>query len=294
MPMTPTFQSDGGGKAKKKRPNESSSKGFAPVDKAAPKRPFMPVSNAASEAGRGYFGPNNPVPQGPTPPANFTPSTSRPAPSTYQGPVAPVSNTVGGDDPGSAGGASTPSSGFAAQFTPSGRAGLYNDPELMAAEVLKSMGIDNPEMVAMLSQNADLAQAIGFLMGYGGQGSDIPTLSDQVNWGSDYLTGLMTPGAADYDANQLMDLLLNADPSTPLGAYVEGTLKKDPGKVFDYVMSIMESTTNPYYQDATEGAMRKSYLDYRGDFAKDPVAAGSSYYDALRGGQYGGWFGGSQ
>lgn len=179
-----------------------------------------------------------------------------------------------------------PATGFAGAYTGEGLQTLYDHPDVLAADLLAQMGITNPDMIDRIANNADLGFALQLIMG-GGEAGSTPGNADIVNQVASYLTGMMTPGAAQLAPDDLVAMIMAADPNSPLGKYVtEG----GPQAVNNLVMAVMQSTTNPYYQTAAKGALNESSRNYYSATAKDPSSSPESYFNSLRDGAYGNYF----
>lgn len=289
MPTTPTFK------------QRTAPGGKTPGEKKV-KPLTTPKSNPASEAGRDYFDAKKPAPVVPAAPSmndqqalsqRVSPGLGTDYNGAYFGYDTTRTNPRPQTAPGMStepGGSSPASQGFSSRYDPLALSQgiLYDNPDVLAADILAEMGITNPEMIAMLADSVDLGYALQLIMG-GGEAGAIPGVGDITDQVAEYAQGLMTPGAASLDPNMLMDLIMSADPNSALGKYL--TLN-GPDAVNNLIMSAMSATTNPYYQNATKGALGESRRNYYSDFASDPTSVAKGYYDALRGGQFGGYFGG--
>lgn len=161
---------------------------------------------------------------------------------------------------------------------------LYDHPEVLAADYLASIGITNPEVIDMLTKQADLGYALQFILE--GGGNQIPSNADITGFVQQYIAGLMTPGGGGLDLNAMMAEVLNADPTSPLGQYMA---QNGPDAVNNLIMSAAMATTNPYYQNALKGSLDTQSRDYYGNVARGTPP--DSYYQGLGTSPLAGYFG---
>jgi hypothetical protein len=158
---------------------------------------------------------------------------------------------------------------------------------VLAADLLARAGIaENPELVDMLAQYADLGWALEFILKGGGK--DVPNADEMFNAVAGYGNGLLTPNGQGYDLDQLMQLILSAPPDSPLGVYLA---QGGEAAVNGLIMSAAMATTgSPYYQRAMQGQLEDDQLQYHRSIAQGTPA--DNYYSAVKSGPLAGYFGG--
>lgn len=197
---------------------------------------------------------------------------------------------AGGGIPGATGGVTdfgSPGTGYAAPYTPGAiMAGL--DPSYLAADILAGMGIDNMDLISGLAGTAGKDNAIGllldFLLGGDVSGRSGNVSDDITNTTGNWLQNMITPGGTMPNANELMDIILNAPPDSDLGVFLASATPQD---VQDMIMSVMEMSmgASPYYSQIVGGqferdAFNASHAAAKGDL--NQVADGAGYLNNLR------------
>lgn len=220
---------------------------------------------------------------------------------TVMGPGGPVQTPVNSsaiaasnaslNDPGALGvsgwnqGTTDPITGSIANYgyTPEGLAMLYDNPSLLAQDVLGRQGINNPGMAQQLGQYMDPAVAANFLInkGMGSSAGDAATM----NFVNTYLQNMTTPNGRtpefDYLMNQLLGTGAQSATGSPLGAYLNAGLTPDQQvKAANALMSQTEVGLNPYAQQAYSRAGDFFGQQYLGGVAKGQPG-GSSYTNYL-------------
>lgn len=165
-------------------------------------------------------------------------------------------------------------------YTPQGMASIYDNPTILANDVLAALGINNPGLAESISQYLDPAIAANFLLsgGVGSSSSDAASLS----YANDYMKQMVTPNGATPEFADLMNALLGAGGAdSPLGAYLNSSLT--PEQQISAANGLLGQTLvglNPYAQQAYSRYAKDQGNQYLGGVAKgDP--AGSSYVDYL-------------
>lgn len=154
---------------------------------------------------------------------------------------------------------------------------LYQDPQVLANEVLLAMGIDNPSMAAILG-DALYPAMYAYMLG-APNGAD---LSDNaiLNSTSDYMQQMVTPGGQMPDANALMQSIYGMDEDS-IGGALLGLLGNDPQQQVGYVNDAMQAARynlNPLAQRAYRNAMDYYGTQYLTDAIKDPNAMDYTAY----------------
>ncbi len=157
-------------------------------------------------------------------------------------------------------------------YTPLGAGTLYDNPQALATDILKSMGIENPGLANSLSQTLDPAVAAQFLLNNGKNSSDAETL----NFANQYMQNMVTPGGRTVDFSSLMDHLLgaggqyaNGKADNALAAYLNAGL--DPSQQVRAAQGLMgQSMTgqNPYFQQGFSNYAKDLGSSYQGAMAK--------------------------
>lgn len=165
-------------------------------------------------------------------------------------------------------------------YTPQGMASIYDNPTILANDVLAALGINNPGLAESISQYLDPAIAANFLLsgGVGSSSSDAASLS----YANDYMKQMVTPNGSTPEFADLMNALLGAGGAdSPLGAYLNSSLT--PEQQISAANGLLGQTLvglNPYAQQAYSRYAKDQGNQYLGGVAKgDP--AGSSYVDYL-------------
>lgn len=188
----------------------------------------------------------------------------------------PAANGIGFNETGA------PVTGSIADYgyTPQGMASIYDNPTILANDVLAALGINNPGLAESIAQYLDPAIAANFLLsgGVGSSSSDAASLS----YANDYMKQMVTPNGATPEFADLMNALLGAGGAdSPLGAYLNSSLT--PEQQISAANGLLGQTLvglNPYAQQAYSRYAKDQGNQYLGGVAKgDP--AGSSYVDYL-------------
>jgi len=174
-------------------------------------------------------------------------------------------------------------------YTPAAIAsGYLNDnPDVIAADVLASAGITNPDVIDLM---ADLVQ-YGLpmeLLTRSGQSGFAPSGAESTNFLTQFAQNMMTPGGAMPDVDTLMGAIMNADPNSALGAFLA---TQGPDGVNNLIRAAMRmGTSNPYFTAGMDKQLDQMDLGYRQDFAHGAVADPDAYYQAVRSGNLGKYF----
>jgi hypothetical protein len=170
------------------------------------------------------------------------------------------------------------SGNFAGQYTPIANAqGFYEHPDVMAAQILQSLGITDPGMIDQFSQliaNGGY-QLQGVLQGSGNS-------ADQTNFIADWINQMTTPGGAVPEFSDLVNMVLNNQNELTSGFVGES---KDPNEVNNLILSLLQATTgNPYYNKAMRGTLEANQRDYLGGTFQSPQGGtAGGYANYLRG-----------
>ena len=156
-----------------------------------------------------------------------------------------------------------PSSNFSDTYGGAlGNATIASHPDALAADLLASMGITNPEMIGMLANSADLGYYVQLLAG------GDPSSTAGTNFVADYLAQMMTPGGAVPTFDELTNLLLNSGDGSAINQILS-----DPSlganDVNSYIMKLLQSVGgNPLYQRAMRSQLDTNQRGFYSDQAK--------------------------
>lgn len=153
--------------------------------------------------------------------------------------------------------------------------GYVNNQDAMAADLLASHGITNPDMIKQIT---DLIGP-GYVLQLFAQGS--PNGQDQTQFVADYINQMFTPGGRIPTFDELTNMLMS-DPSSMGSSYLNSGTSSN---VNDVVMNLLSSITgNPYYLNAMNRDLKNTDLNYRRDqIQTGGAAAPTSYADYLFG-----------
>lgn len=247
-------------------------------------------------------GPSTGLAGSPTTNATSTPITSNGSVSSAISPSSVAAGNVAqaqmaatpGPSPANSGynqGTTTPITGQLAGYgySPQGLAGLYDNPQDLANQILQGMGITNPALAYQLGQSLDPAVAANVLLNNGYNSSD----NDTLNFAAQYLQNLATPGGRTVDFSALVNHLLgpggemkldangNLVPANPLAAYLNASL--DPSQQVQAANALFGQTLgglNPYAQQAYSRYAKDMGSQYQGALARGATDY-KSYIDYL-------------
>lgn len=177
-----------------------------------------------------------------------------------------------------------PLSGFAARYTPGMlQAGtLYSHPEILSADVLKSMGYNSGTLANLFSPMADAGYALDLIMNGSGHGRANGTDNATINWVAGLLQNMATPGGRTIDTDYAMRHILGADAASPLGSYlglVDPALGGTGGQAtgvastltpqqqidaYGQLLGAAIQGMNPYYQRAMSNFINTAESGYQG------------------------------
>lgn len=185
------------------------------------------------------------------------------------------------------GAASAPATGFAAQYTPQA---LINglDPNIMAADILGPMGVTNMDIIQALGQLGEYGLLIDFLTGGPADERGGNMLGDAYNNQAGFMQNLVTAGGSMPNANELMDIILNAPPDSYIGQFL---LSQGPEGVNQLLEAVMGIGMTPYYRQAAGYALDQELLNQQRAEAKGDLASRDGYYGNLKSNPlFGGYF----
>jgi len=185
------------------------------------------------------------------------------------------------------GAASAPATGFAAQYTPQA---LINglDPNIMAADILGPMGVTNMDIIEALGQLGEYGLLIDFLTGGPADERGGNMLGDAYNNQAGFMQNLVTAGGSMPNANELMDIILNAPPDSYIGQFL---LSQGPEGVNQLLEAVMGIGMTPYYRQAAGYALDQELLNQQRGEAKGDLASRDGYYGNLKSNPlFGGYF----
>lgn len=174
--------------------------------------------------------------------------------------------------------------GYLKQFgyTPQGLASIYDNPSLLANDVLGTRGITNPGMGQELADLFDMLYASQFVNNRGGSATD----NDTLNYVANAMQQAVTPGGQYMDPYYYMRTILGqqSGDANPLSSYLTGD-NLTPDQQMSRVNALIANGLpgmNSYAQQAYGGFLQNQQDQYRSGLAKgDP--AGQSYFDFLQG-----------
>ena len=165
---------------------------------------------------------------------------------------------------------------------------LYNDPGAVAADFLAQMGITNEDAIGLMQPLVEVASLLEAIA-QGGTPGYSPTASDLQGFVNDLLTQMSTPNGQSLDANAIYDMMMNTDPNSLLG---QAMSKMTPDQINNMIMGVATAAIpNPYLQRGVQASNTANAREYNTSIAKGGSTSGNSYFDQVKGGQYGGYFG---
>ncbi len=188
------------------------------------------------------------------------------------------------------GGTTDTINGYLKQFgyTPQGLASIYDNPAILANDVLGTVGIDNAGMGNELADLFDMLYASQFVNARGGRATD----NDTLNYIANAMQQAVTPGGQYMDPYYFVRTILgqpNSD-ANPLSSYLEGA-NLTPDQQMSRVNQLIANGLggmNSYAQQAYGGFLQNQQDQYREGLAKG-APAGSSYFDYLQGTPLANW-----
>lgn len=233
-------------------PQVVSSSGYsgAPYGGGAPYTPAYPGGGASTTGGN---------------PSGMGPGGQNPAGNTYM----PPNNNLG-----------SPMTGLGAEYgyTPQGLGMLYDNPGLLAQDVLGQKGVDNYG----LSQQLGDAMAPA-LYAYTMQNPNFSQSQDQdvINYIAQYMQQMVTPGGSMPSYDELMTALLGVnDPTTDLGKAFATMSPQDQAAFIKDYAGQAGYTLNPLMQRMLGRKFDYESQGYLGGIAKGNPQ-GTSYADYL-------------
>jgi hypothetical protein len=180
--------------------------------------------------------------------------------------------------------------GYLKQFgyTPQGLTSLYENPSILANDVLGTRGITNSGMGNELAELFDMLYASQFVNNRGGSATD----NDTLNYIANAMQQAVTPGGQYLDPYKYMQTILgqSGGDANPLSSFLTGenlTPDQQMSRVNQLIANGMPGM-NSYAQQAYGGFLQNQQDQYRTGLAKgDPNS--SSYFDFLQNSQLGNW-----
>jgi hypothetical protein len=164
-----------------------------------------------------------------------------------------------------------PFTGFAGRYDPSGVGALYNNPQLLANDVLSGMGLGGN--VALQNQLGDIAQiapALAFLMSSkfnNGQGDE-----SSINTMAGILKDQMTPGGTALDYRALLNDLMGGgdlvNSYTSLDANGNALSGADQSNAVKGLLSAALGNVNPFAQRAMMGMTGNALNQWQGQLTQ--------------------------
>ena len=194
----------------------------------------------------------------------------------------------GGSRPGTSIPNGDPFTGFAGNFSPSGVGNIYQNPQILANQVLDSMGYGgNVALQAQLGDLAQVAPAIAFLMN-SSRGASAQGDEDLLNTAGAFLRTQGTQGGQGVDYQALLGQILGGNNDlinsyTSRDANGNALSGADQSSAVKQLLSAALTNMNPFSQRATMGMIGSGLTDWQGQLAQglNPGAAGTAI-DYLR------------
>ena len=168
-------------------------------------------------------------------------------------------------------------SGFAGQYAPIGLDILYSDPNILARDSLKGMGINpNDGLMQLAEDQAGMMQYLAMLgMGTGNENSITP--ENYINFVNDYYKQQMTPGGASPDVWAMVDSILNSPEGSALSAYLTDGTPQDQAEALNTLVSVATSSLPPVFRKAIMGKLEDDTSDWLSSKAKGKESLISQY-----------------
>lgn len=196
--------------------------------------------------------------------------------------IAPTGSGGGG---AVTGGTDVPASIAGYGFTPEGYNQIYQDPSILAAALLETMGITNTGLAQSLGEYFNPAYSANFILNGGNDAS----MSDANTMGyiNDYMQQMVTPNGSVPQFDELLNAILGAtqNDNSLLGAYMGSgpgaTLSTD--KQIQQVAGLIANSLsgmNGYAQSAYSQYLKDQESQYRSGLARSDPGA-TSYGDYI-------------
>ena len=159
-------------------------------------------------------------------------------------------------------------SGFAGNYTGLGLPILYDNPEVIARDAMKSFGYNTKD--GLLSLAEDQGKYIQFLamLGMGTGAENGVTPENYLNFAQDYFKQLTTPGAGAPDVWGMVQSILDAPGGSALEAYLtDGTPQEQASALNDLVATATMSLP-PVFRKAIMGKLEDDTNDWLSSKAK--------------------------
>jgi hypothetical protein len=180
--------------------------------------------------------------------------------------------------------------GYLKQFgyTPQGLTSLYENPSILANDVLGTRGITNAGMGNELAELFDMFHASQFVNNRGGEATD----NDILNYVANAMQQAVTPGGEYVDPYYYMRTILGqpGGDKNPLSSFLTGenlTPDQQMSRVNQLIANGMPGM-GPYAQQAYGGFLQNQQDKYREGLAKGAPNS-QSYFDFLQNSQLGNW-----
>jgi hypothetical protein len=179
--------------------------------------------------------------------------------------------------------------GFAGRYAPSGVGNLYQNPQIVANDVLSSMGYGgNVGLQSQLGDIAQIAPALSFLMTAGG-GASAQGDEDLINMMGAILRQQGTPGGEAIDYRSMLGNILGSGPNDLIYNYAARDANGNPLSAGDQssalkgLLSAAMANVNPFAQRAMMGMAGSALTDYQGQAARGMTqGASNTALDYLR------------
>jgi hypothetical protein len=162
-----------------------------------------------------------------------------------------------------------PFTGFASRYAPGDASTLYQNPQVIANDVLSQMGLNTPGMRQLIGQNADAAFYLSFLL----NGQDPTAQGDEasINTMADYFKNQATAGGLSPDYNSLIRSILNPGgmDNNPLAQYLNVA---DPSTQVSNLLQLARPALNSVHPLTQKAGL--GYLSDLGDQFLSSTAGG--------------------
>ncbi len=182
-----------------------------------------------------------------------------------------------------------PFTGFASRYVPGKADDIFANPGIVLQDVLRGMGIANPEQSGYyyeLEPLADVVNEIMLMSNPNANGAGSP--ESAINYMASFFQNMGTPGGRAPDFRTLEANLNGADPTSALGLFLGGAndQRTQMQNFLKMGRAAAEIGLHPYYADAYNQKLAMAANAYMGDTAKGNTAQFRDFYND----EYGDYF----
>jgi hypothetical protein len=178
-------------------------------------------------------------------------------------------------------------SGFAGNYTGLGLPILYDNPDVLAKDAMKSLGYNTKD--GLLSLAEDQGKYLQFLamLGMGTGAENGVTPENYLNFAQDYFKQLTTPGAGAPDVWGMVQSILDAPGGSALEAYLTDGTPQEQASALNDLVATATMTLPPVFRKAIMGKLEDDTNDWLSSKAKGKKSILSDFLQQGGGGLLG-------